>query len=512
MSRNNNGRAYKALKNFSFGLIGETITITCGLILPRLILSNYGSAYNGITHSIAQFISYIALMKSGIGSATRAVLYKPLVNNDNKEISEIIAATSLFMKKIAVIFIGFVIIFSVTYPLLVSDEFEWLFTASLVFIISISTFAEYYFGFTYQMLLMADQKQYLTTCLSIFTTILNTIVSVILINKGCIIHIVKLGTALVSCITPVFLYFYVRKKYNLIKIKNPNVNKVPQRWDAFAHEIGAFVNNNSSTVILTFFSNLLEVSVFTVYHYVTANLKKIVSLFTSSFAGAFGNMYAKNEKETLNKNFEIYELIVYSLSSILYSTTIVMVLPFVNLYTKGVSDINYQRPIFAVVLSLASAFECFRFPYRTMITVSGNFKNTKKISIIEAISNVVCSSICVILFGLNGISYGMLIAMIFGTINYALFVSKKIMNRSIMLFIKHIIITLISMLLIILISNIFMQNAIISNYFIWIIYSIITATIAIIITLLFDMVFYRDTLMNLINKIFRTIKGKQNEF
>lgn len=61
-----NSRSKKAFRNTICQLLLEAITAACGLILPRLILSYFGSTYNGIIQSISQFISCIALLKSGI--------------------------------------------------------------------------------------------------------------------------------------------------------------------------------------------------------------------------------------------------------------------------------------------------------------------------------------------------------------------------------------------------------------------------------------------------------------
>ena len=200
-------RTRKAFLNVISSISAEFVALVCGLVLPKLILSNFGSAYNGMTQSISQFISYISLMKAGIGGATAVALYKPLANKDNVAISEVLAATEEFMRKIAFIFAGFVLVFACVYPLMFVKDFSWWFTASLVIIISISTFGQYYFGFTYQMLLSADQKDYITTSLNILTTILNTLISVILIKQNFSIHIVKLGSSLVHLITPICLYF-----------------------------------------------------------------------------------------------------------------------------------------------------------------------------------------------------------------------------------------------------------------------------------------------------------------
>ena len=220
-------RTKRVVLTIGTSLLSEGVALVCGLILPKMILTTFGSDYNGITQSISQFISYISLMKAGIGGATAVALYKPLAENDTREISEVLYSTEKFMRKISMVFLLFVIGLSIVYPIFIVQEYDWFFTAPLIFIISISTFGQYYFGFTYQTLLSADQKDYITTSLEILTTILNTIVAVILMNRNMSLHMVKLGSSLVNLITPLFLYFYCHKKYHLMKVK-PTEDKIPQ--------------------------------------------------------------------------------------------------------------------------------------------------------------------------------------------------------------------------------------------------------------------------------------------
>lgn len=496
-------RTQKAILNTICSSIYEIISLVVGLIVPRLILTNFGSAYNGITHSISQFISYIAIMKSGIGAATKAALYKPLADKDDDKISAIIASTQKFMNKIALLFVGFVLIFACIYPLWI-DEFGWTFTSTLIIIISISTFAEYYFGFTYEMLLIADQKEYVSSIMSAIIVVLNGFFSVVLINGGFSIHVVKLAATILSSIKPVFLFLYCRKRYRIIKNARPADELMSQRWDAFAHEAAGFVRTNSDVVILTLFTNMLEISVYTVYHYVTENLKKVLQIITSSFAGAFGNMYAKGENETIKENFGIYELIVYSVVSIFYSVTLVMIVPFVLLYTKDVSDVNYSRPIFAVVLTLASAFECYRWPYKTMIKVAGHFKQTRNGAVVEAVVNIVVSCICSIKYGIVGVAIGTLCAMIIRTCEFAIYLTKNILNREIKYFIKHLLISLSIMLVVVCLSKLYIPKTF--TILSWVIYATITTLIASTLTLATDYLFYKRDL----NNLFRKLLNKKN--
>lgn len=489
-------------------LLSEGVALICGLILPKMILTTFGSEYNGITQSITQFISYISLMKAGIGGATAVALYKPLAEHDTKEISEVLYSTEKFMRKISMIFLLFIIVLSIVYPTFIIRDYDWFFTASLIFIISISTFGQYYFGFTYQTLLSADQKDYITTSLEILTTILNTIVAIILMNKNMSLHVVKLGSSLVNLITPLFLYFYCHKKYHLMKNVKPTVDKIPQKWDAAAHEVASFINNNTDVVILTLFSNLKEISVYTVYHYVISNLKKIVTKFTVGFGAAFGDMYARNQIDAMHKNLGIFELIIYSFTSILYSVALAMMLPFVSIYTKGITDVNYIRPIFSLVLILGGVFNCFRVPYRAITIAAGHYKQTRNGAIMEAVINIVVSVICVILFGLIGVAIGSLFAMAFRTMQYVFYLSENIMYRKVSYFVKHASICFAIIAAVYFISKVYLPVSM-DNWTSWIIYSVITTLIASVLTIVTDYLFYKEDLLNFISKIMGMIRKKK---
>ena len=500
-------RTKKVFFNVATSIASEVISLLCGLVLPSLILNNYGSAYNGITQSISQFISYISLMKAGIGGATAVALYKPLANKNNIEISEVLAATEKFMRKIALLFALFIVGFAIIYPLFIVTDYGFMFTASLIVIIAISTFGQYYFGFTYQMLLSADQKDYITTCLNIVTTILNTIVSVILIKGNYSIHIVKLGSSVVHLITPICLYFYVRKKYNIIKGANANYDVIPQRWDATAHEVASFINNNTDVVLLSLLSSMEEVSVYTVYHYVISNLKKIVTQVTVGFGAAFGDMYAKNEIDLMHQNLGIFELIIYSFTSVLYSVALVMILPFVSVYTKGVVDAEYIRPLFAFITIMGSVFNCFRIPYRVIVINVGHYKQTKNGAILEAVLHIVISVIGCMKFGLIGISFGSLVAMIFRSCQYAIYLSKNIMYRDIRYFIKHVILCFAIIGAVYVCSRLYIPSSI-SSWLEWVSYATITTILALMLTLATDYLLYKNDLMNFIAKIKRNFLKK----
>lgn len=503
-------RGQKATYNTIASLIAEIVAVICGFILPRLILSRFGSSYNGLTTSVSQFISVVALLRAGVGGATRAALYKSLADNNIESVSRTVRATEIFMRKVALIFAGFIAVFSCVYPLLVRNEFEWLFSASLVLIISLSTFVQYYFGITYQMLLQADQRSYIISFFSTISVILNTLIAAILIRNGIGIHGVKLGSAVAFSINPLLLNIYVKKHYGLIKNVEPDFSSINQRWDALFHQVAAFVHNNTDIVLLTIFSNTKEISVYTVYYLVANGLKKTTTLFNGGIEAAIGNMIAKGENELLRQNVSAYELFLNIIVSVLFGAGLVLLLPFISIYTKGITDVEYLRPSFAFAVIITELFYILRQPYRSVIEASGRFKETKKFAFTEAIINLAVSLLLVRRWGLIGVLIGTLIADIYADIVYRKFVSENIISFSNTEMVKRIVVTIISIGVICSVMSLYVSNTMVS-WLVWIKYAIITTSFSILVVAIINFLFYKEKFRLLIIKINSIIKSTVNK-
>lgn len=493
-------RSKKTVINTIMSLIEEITAIICAFILPKLILSYFGSKYNGLTTSITQFLSCAVLLRSGIGGATKAALFKPLADKNKNEIDGIIRATDIFMKRIGIILAILILLFAFVYPFFVRTEFSWLFTFSLFVIIGMSTFAESFFGITYLILLQADQKLYISSCFKILSYVLNIIIASVLIISGQGIHIVKLGSSIAFCVYPILLNVYVKKKYSICKDIKPNNSAIIQRWDAFWHQVTAFITESTDVIVLTIFSNIYEVSVYSVYNLVINGLKRFVVSFTNGIDAAFGNMIAKDEKKALLDNLSIIEMIIYNLSTVIYSCTFVLILQFVEIYTKGINDANYLRPSFSYILIVSSFFYAIRLPYQFIVTASGRFKQTKKYAIAESIINVFVSIILVIRFGLIGVSIGTLFALIYKTIMFSRYMSSKIIHRSNMVVLKKCVISFLEMFIIVMIFNL-LNLKIELNYINWLFNASVAILISIFVIFVGGIVFYKNDYNMLIVKL-----------
>ena len=145
-------RKRKLVRNTISALTLQVVTLFCGFVLPRLILSSYGSEVNGMVNSITQFLQVISLMECGMGAVMQSSLYEPLVVRDDNMISCIVTSGKTFFHNVGGVLCIYVFVLLMTYPKLTDQQFGSLYVGSLILIMSVSLFAQYYFGITYTIL------------------------------------------------------------------------------------------------------------------------------------------------------------------------------------------------------------------------------------------------------------------------------------------------------------------------------------------------------------------------
>lgn len=494
-------RLGRAKLNIIIPLICQLITLICGLIVPQLMINSFGSEAYGATASITQFLAYISLLEGGIGGVARAALYKPLAENNIQVISEIISEIKKFFRIIGYIFSAYVLFLACSFKHISHIQcFGWFETFLLVIVISISTFAQYFIGISYATLIQASQRTYITSIISISTTILNTVLIVILVNLGSNLILVKLVSSCVFVLRPILMWLYIEKKYRLVECKNKIKIYLKQKWAGLGQHIAYFLYSNTDIAVLTIFSNLKVVAVYSVYYMVVSQLENLTSSFSSGMEAVFGDMIAKNEIDKLHKTFGYYETMISIIATVLFSTASVLIIPFVRLYTSGIHDVNYIQPIFSILLLLSSYVTCVRKPYHNMTIAAGHFKETQIGAYGEAAINIIISIILVVKFGMIGVAIGTFAATVFRFLFYVLYLSKNIFNRKIKWFIKRTVINFLNLVMIYLLGSILVNIWKFSNYCMWIICGCVVSVLAIIITLLFNNIFYKNDLYVILKK------------
>ncbi len=489
-------RKQKLMLNSITSVMYQIITLICGFILPRLFLAYYGSAVNGLVASITQFLGFITLCECGVGAVVQSCLYIPLANQDELEISKIVISSEHFFKRIAYFLVIYTVLLMFGYPYIVGDSFGYFYTFSLIFVISISTFAQYYFGMTYKLLLNADQLGFIQLIIHSAALIMNVICCVVLLKCGVSIQIVKLTTSLIFLLQPLSMAYIAKRKYVIDRKLVLTEEPIKQKWNGLAQHIAAVILSNTDTVVLTMFSTLENVSIYSVYFLVVNGIKQMIVSFTNGFQALLGNMLAKKEK-ALIQNFSLVEWLIHTLSTVLYVITAILLVPFVVVYTKEIDDANYIVPLFGYLLVVGQAMICIRLPYFMMITAAGHYKQTQNSAIIEAVIKVVLSVLFVFKYGIVGVAIGTLVAVMYRTCYFVWYLSKSIINRNIGYFIKNLLVDLIYLVLVALSVKYLRLFSVseIGTYFSWTLLAIKVAIVCTVEALAINILFYRNNLV-----------------
>lgn len=486
-----------ALKNISSNLLLQFVVIISGFIIPKLLISTYGSDTYGLVASITQFLSFIMLLEAGIGPVIKAKLYKYIANDDRHHIKLILKDADRFFKKIGIIFIVYVLILCLVFPY-INSEFDGLFSAGIIIIMAVSTLFEYFFGIVYNLYLQADKKYYVTSSVQIFCYIFNIILVVLLIHFGASIFVVKIANTVAFIIKPVFQAMYVRKKLNMNFKNEPGDYKIDNKFDGLSQHIAYIINNNTDVTVLTIFSNLSTVAVYSVYNLVGTAVKNVSGAFTNGMDSIFGDMAAKGEKKVLQRSFSIYEFIYYTITLIMFICAMILIVPFIKIYTNGITDANYAQPFFGYILIVACFFMNARVIYSNLVYSIGHFKQTNFICWVEAISNIVISVCLVIKFGLVGVAIGTLVASLIRYLYFMYYSSKVCIDRSVGVCAKWFIISMILFILFAFITN-NIKFYVPTNYFNWVVYAlcvlVIVSVVVVFVNVLFNYKIFKEVLV-----------------
>ena len=502
-------RTEKFFKNSITTALYQIVVMIAGFITPRIMLSYYGSEINGLVTSVSQFISYFNLVEAGLASAAAYALYKPLAEKDNGEISAIVSASRRFYNISGGLFFALTIILSLIYPIFVkADALSSTLVALLVLVIGASGALEFLTMSRYRVLLSADQRTYILSLATIAAVVINTAVIAVLSSFGANIVLVRLVALSSVFLRSGILMLYVKKNYKSVDYyAKPNNKALSKRWDALILQILGTIQVGAPVVIATACCSLELVSVYTVFYMVINGINGILSIFQSGLAAAFGEVIAKDEKETLKQSFTDFEYTYHILVSVIYSITGIMLISFVKIYTAGINDANYNVPIFGFLFVLSGILYNIKTPQSMLINSAGLYKETRVQTIIQGAIMVVGGFALAPFWGLEGIIIASCLSNLHRCIDLCFFIPKNVTGlpkRNSL--ISMLITTLTSVLLILSFGKIFEIQA--ENYIEWVLWAVFAGVYSLVGTVLVFALYSPKGMKRVLERVLRFIKRR----
>lgn len=416
--------AGRGIKNIIYGLLSQVLTIGISLVVPRLVLVNLGSEVNGLTHSISSFFVYLSLLEAGVGKATNQALYKPLAADDRHAISRIMAATNIYYRKTGVVYAAALIVFAIAYTLLVETTISAWVVFSVVILSGASSVVSYFVQGKYRVLMEAEGRGYVLTNIGSIYSIVVSVCKIALLLLGFGIVEIQGMYFFFSLVQMSVIVLCVRRWYQWLNLKvEPDFEAISQKNYVLLHQITGMIFNNTDVLLLTAFTGLKTVSVYSMYATFYGIIRTVINTFSFSYSYALGQVF-HGDKEKFVKLHDVYEVYNMCLTFALMCILQLMILPFMRIYTAGITDINYIDPWIPVLFTTINLLSSGRASSGLVIDFSQHFEQTKGRAILEAMINLIASVIGIQFFGIYGALLGTVAALLYRANDMILYANR----------------------------------------------------------------------------------------
>lgn len=501
------GRTQKFFYNSMSTAFYQVIVMIAGFITPRIMLKYYGSEINGLVSSINQFIVYFNLVEAGLSGAAIYALYKPLAENNHKAINGVVSAARKFYTQSGYIFVSLTIGLATFYPFFVETKvLTPLNVGLLVLILGSNGALEFFTLSKYRVLLSADQKTYVISLASIVHIITNTIIVIFLGTMQVNIVILRLVALLSIFLRSFILMAYVKMKYKYIDYKEkPNTEALSKRWDALYLQILGAIHKGAPVVILTLVTrDLMLVSVYTIFNMVIASLNGILSIFKSGLSASFGDVIARGENKVLQKSYSEFEFSYYALITAVYSIAFITVMPFIRIYTSGVTDINYDVPLIGFLFVLNGLLYNLKTPQGMLVISAGMYRETRLQTTVQGAIAVILGLTLSPFIGIYGVLVASIISNAYRDIDLMFFIPRNITKLPVIKTAKRMSRVIVSVVIIWL-PFIYIDISPI-GYLQWALYAILVSIYSCLVVVGMSFLFDREAFRGAFNRVIRMVK------
>lgn len=506
----NESRVKKTLLNARVNLIFYFLTLVLSFFSRKIFLTTLGDNFVGLTGTLMNLLGFLNLAELGISTAIGYVLYKPLFEQNQYKINEIISVFGYLYRWVGIIILVAGCILSLFLPFIFPNtgfELSIIYLAYYSFLCS--SLIGYFINYK-QTLLGADQKNYVVTAYFQTVNIIKTLIQIAFAYYLKNYYIWVIIELIFGFIYSFILNWKIGQVYPWLKCdinngkilykKYPEVMKYTKQL--FIHKLAGLIQSQTTPFLIYAFVSLQTVAFYGNYTIITDKIKQLFDNFLGSTAAGIGNLIAEGNKDKILKvywemmslRFFIVGVTTFSLYNLLP--------PFIELWIGPEYVLSNNILILALTLL---ALNILRGTTDQFINGFGLFNDIWAPGA-EALIFMIAAITGGILWQLDGLLLGniiSLIVIIYGWKPYFLF--KKGFGMSIGIywlgFLKLIILTSLSMYISVVANRMLITNIEIYNWKSFILVTLYTSTIILICQLI---VLYIGTngMKNLIARFF----------
>lgn len=411
------GRVHKSVLNAEVNLLFYFLTLVLAFFSRRIFLDCLGAEFIGLAGTLGNILGYLNLAELGITACIGYFLFKPLQSNNREEIQDILSLLGYLYNRIGCIILGGGISISLFFPLIFARAELSLGIIFFAFYSFLGSSLIGYFINYRQILLTADQKNYLVAIYFQSANILKTILQIFLAYyyKNLFVWVgVEFIFGVIGCI---ILNWKINKEYPWLHVNKKNgrylIKKYPEiitkTKQVFIHKLKDFALVKSDELFIFMFVSLKMVAYYGNYMIIISKLISLFSSITSSVGAGVGNLVAEGDKEKMMKVFWEITTIQHTIAAILSFSLYSFLEPFI-VHWLGIEYILDHRILILLILYIyitnaRNSVDNFNYAY-------GNYADVWS-AWAELIINIFVTIICGLKWGIIGILLGKISSLFF---------------------------------------------------------------------------------------------------
>lgn len=396
----------KVIKNSIYGLLLQIVMIPLHFLLRKVLLEYIGVELVGISGTVTSLVGILGLAEGGFGSAISYCLYKPVVDGDHVRINQLMSVFKKIYTAIGclVIAIGLMLSFFIKYIFNGVEINELIY---IIFYLECLNSAISYFLCYRRTLMSVNMHSYISNRVDICCNVFFTTIGV-----GCVYfthnYVLYLAVCICRTLTAnIIIHVKSNRMYNYLqpmKVEKSVFGEVINHSKKlFWGTIAAYIYNSTDNILISSFSNTINVGYLSNYTMITNYLKVLTGAVLSGVTPAIGQIQSKSNFDSKKNIFCKYAGVCNVAAMMICVPTYILLDEFIgNIYGMA-----YQMDkIVSVLLVMIVYIYIVPFPYGVFITTAGKFDVLKRVEMIGAIGNLMLSLILVQYMGLNGVLLG----------------------------------------------------------------------------------------------------------
>lgn len=506
-----NKKRYAFLNTLS-NLLFSSVSLVFSMLTTRLILMHYGSDYNGLNSTIIQIINVMLIVESGFALSASVALYSPISSNNKLMVEKILSSVNYIFKKISVYFILVSIVSSLFIPLIIKSSVSYIEQVFIFLLTVIPIGFRLFFTVKYTTFFESNQENYILNFIKI-------IVSILVFISVYIISILKLDFYYTKVFYFIFNILGVYIIIHVFKRKHKNyliTNFYDSRLifgvkDVLIKKITNIIYGSFPSIMIASTLGVKNVSVFGLYYLIIGGVSTLLTSLVSGPKDSLGLLVSENNKEKTYEYFQIYNLIITISSLILLSVTSILITPFVQIFTRGIDDVNYFEPFLGYVFSISGFFSITYGTYTHLLNANKDFRPTMIIQVIASIVLIGLGGVLTLKMGIIGMSIGILAYNLIEKFGKSIFAYRVYFKKGLnYIFRESFILLIISVFIIFIESTSVVSTHIITMYD-FIIWGFLLTLISSIISVILIKIFFKDEFKYLVFFLFKRKKVNDNK-